>query len=114
MGNNVDTVEEKIQNAILTTIVIVSTPTAEIAFRLRNASSGRDATNVTSNSERAECMRITASSENVSERNNTFRVLKTNVEARNIVPDEVREVTNSGINFDQQPHTHPCGDNSKY
>ena len=52
MSNIVDTVEDRIQNTILTTIDNIVAPNFEIAIRSLNASSGRDATSVSANSER--------------------------------------------------------------
>ena len=54
LGNFVDTVEDKIQNAILTAIAITITPKIELAIRSMSASSLRDATSVMANSERGE------------------------------------------------------------
>ena len=80
MGNIVDTVEDGIQNAILTEIDSNITLRMELAVRSTNASSGREATSVTANSERGELIGITASSENVSEGNNTFHDINANDE----------------------------------
>ena len=52
MSNIVDTVEERIQNAILTAIENIVAPKIELAIRSINASSGRDVISVTANSER--------------------------------------------------------------
>ena len=46
MSNIVDSVEDRIQNAILTAIDNIVTPKIELAIRSINASSGRDATSV--------------------------------------------------------------------
>ena len=78
MSNIVDTVEDRIQNAILTAIDSIVAPKIELAIRSINASSGRDVTSVTANSERGEHIGITAPFENVSERNNTLHVLNVN------------------------------------
>ena len=51
MNNIVDTVEDRIQNAILTAIDNIVAPEIELAIRSINASSGRDATSVSANSE---------------------------------------------------------------
>ena len=72
MVNIVDTVEDRIQNTILTSSDNIIIPRIELVVRSKNASSGRDAANVTANSERWEHTEITVSSENVSDRNNTF------------------------------------------
>ena len=50
MSNIVDTVEDRIQNAILAAIDNIVTPKIELAIRSINASSGRDATSVSANS----------------------------------------------------------------
>ena len=68
MGNIVDTVEVRIQNAILTASDNIVTPRIELALRSVNASSGRDTTIVTDNSEPEERVIITTSFENVYER----------------------------------------------
>ena len=54
MSNIVDTVEDRIQNAILTAIENIVAPNNELAIRSKNASSGRDVTSVTAISERGE------------------------------------------------------------
>ena len=54
MGNIVDTVEDRIQKAILTRIDSITAPKIELAVRSLNASSGPDATGVTANSERED------------------------------------------------------------
>ena len=54
MSNIVDTVEDRIQNAILTAIENIVAPKIELAIRSIIASSGRDATSVSTNSERRE------------------------------------------------------------
>ena len=66
MSNIVDTVEDRIQNAILTAIDNLVTPKIELAIRSINATSGRDATSVFASSERREHVRIIALSENAS------------------------------------------------
>ena len=52
MSNIVDTVEDKIQNAISTAIDNIFAPKIELAIRSRNASSGRDAANMATKLER--------------------------------------------------------------
>ena len=100
MLNFVDTVEDGIQNAILTTIDSNITPESELAIRSMNASSGRDATGVTANSERAEHIMITVSFENnVSERNTTLHVFKTNDESRDYIPDKISELSAPGAHL---------------
>ena len=47
-----DSIEDRIQNAIWTVIDIIITPRMELATKSINESSGRDAVSVTANSER--------------------------------------------------------------
>ena len=54
MGNIVDTVEDRIQNAILTAIDSNITPKIGLAISSINASSGRDMTSVMASSERGD------------------------------------------------------------
>ena len=86
MANFVDTLEDRIQNATLTANDNITTPRIELAVRLISAPSRRDATNVTVNSERGEHIGITASCEDISERNNTFHALRANYETRKTSP----------------------------
>ena len=74
MSNIVDTVEDRIENAILTAFDNIVAPKSQIAIRSINAFSGRDATRVSANSERREHVRINTSFENASENNNTLGV----------------------------------------
>ena len=55
-GNIVDTVENRIQNAILTAIDIFITHKFELAVRSKKKFPGRDATSATANSERDDCI----------------------------------------------------------
>ena len=71
-GIIVDTVEDRIQNAILTAIDNIISPKNVLAIRSKNASSGRDATSVMANLESGEHIKITAPSESVSEGNNYY------------------------------------------
>ena len=105
-GKIVDTVEDRIQNAILTAIVSIITRKIELAIRSINASSGRDATSVIANLERDEHIGIFDPFENVSERNNTLHVSNTSDETRNNIPDEVSELSVQGTHFGRQLHTH--------
>ena len=106
MSNIVDTVEDRIQNAILTAIENIVAPKIELAIRSINASSGRDVTSVTANSERGERVGINASFENASENNNTLRVPNVSDETRLNIPDEVSELSVPETRFDWQPQTH--------
>ena len=106
MGSIVDTVEDKIQNEILTAIDNIVTPRIQLAGRSINAPVGIDATIVTANSEHGEGMEFTASFENVSETNNTLDISNTNYETRKNFPDELSELSVPGTHFDRQSHTH--------
>ena len=106
MNNIVDTVENRIQNAIVTASENIVAPKIELAIRSINASSGRDATSVTANSERGERVGINASFENASENNNTLRVPNVSDETRLNFPDEVSEFSVTETRFDRQPQTH--------
>ena len=86
-GDIVDTVEDKIQNAVLTVIDSIITPKIELAFRSITAFSGRDATSVMVSSERGEHIGITATFGNISQSNNTAHVFNTNDDTRNNIPD---------------------------
>ena len=106
MSNIVDTVEDRIQNAILTAIENIVAPKIELAIRSINASSGRDATSVSANSERRERVGVNASFENSSRNNDTLDVSNVNDETRHNIPDEVSELSVPVTHFDRQPHTH--------
>ena len=106
MGNFVETVGDRIQNAMLAAIDSFDAPKIEFAIRSINASSLQDTTSVTANSENGEHIGISASFENVSEKNNTLHVFNTNDETPYNIPDEVSELSVPGTHFDQQPHTH--------
>ena len=106
LSNIVDTAEDRIQNAILTAIDNIVAPKIELAIRSTNASSGRDVTNVTANSELGEHVGINASFGNASGNNNTLHVSNVNDETRHNVPDEVSELSVPENHFDRQTHTH--------
>ena len=106
MSNIVDTVEDRIQNAILTAIENIVAPKIELAIRSINASSGRDVTSVTVNSEREGREGINASFKNASENNNTLRVSNVTDETRQNISDEVSELSVPETHFDRQPHSH--------
>ena len=106
MNNIVNTVEDRVQNAILTAIENIVAPKIELAIRSINASSGRDTTSVSANSERGERVGINASFENASKNNDTLDVSNVNDETRQNNPDEVSELPASETHFDWQPHTH--------
>ena len=106
MSNIVDTVEDRIQNAILTAIENIVAPKIELAFRSINASSEQDATSVSANLERKERVGINASFENASKNNDTLNVSNVNYETRHNIQDEVSELSAPEIYFDRQSHTH--------
>ena len=106
ISNVVDTVEDRIQNAILTAIDNIVAPKIELAIRSINASSGRDVTSVPANSERREHVGINASFENASENNNTLGVTNINDEPRHSFQDKVSESLVPGTQFDRQSHAH--------
>ena len=106
MSNIVDTVEDRIQNAILTAIENTVAPKVELAIRSINASSGRDATSVSANSERRERVGINASFENSSKINDTLDASNANDETRYNNPDEVSELWVPERQFDRQAQTH--------
>ena len=106
VSNIVDTVEDRIQNAILTAIDNINAPKIELAIRSINASSGRDATSVTTNSERGEHVRINAFFENASGNNNILHISTVDDETRHNIPDKVNELSVPETHLDRQPHTH--------
>ena len=110
MSNIVDTVEDRIQNAILSAIENIVAPKIELAIRSINASSGRDVTSVTANSERGEHVGINAPIENASGNNNILHVSNVNDETRHNIPDGVSDLSIPQTHFDRQAHTHPICD----
>ena len=106
MNNIVETVEDRIQNAILTAIDNNVAPKIELVIRSINTSSGRDVTSVSANSERREHVGINVFFENASEDNNKLNTTNENDETRQNIHDEVSELSVPGTHFDRQPHTH--------
>ena len=106
VSNIIDTVEDRIQNAILTAIDNIVSPKIELEIRSINTSSGRDVTSVTANSERGEHVRINASFENASGNNNILHVSNVKDETRHNIPDEESELSVPETHFDRQAHTH--------
>ena len=82
-SNIVDTVEDRFQSAIYNIFVSIVAPKIELIIMSKNASSGRDATNVILNSERGEHIGIDASFENASGNNNVLHSTNVNDETRN-------------------------------
>ena len=106
MSNIVDTVEDRIQNAVLTAIDNIVTPKIELAIRSINASSGRDVTSASGNSERREYEGINASFENASANNRTLGMANMNDETRHDFHDGVSELPVLEAQFDRQLPTH--------
>ena len=106
MNNILDTVEDRIQNAFLTAIDNIIAPKIQLAIRSINASSGRDATSVSANSERREHVGINVSFGNASRNNDTLDVSNVNDETRHNIADEVSGLSVPETHFDRQPHTH--------
>ena len=106
MNNIVDTVEDRIQNAILTAIDNIVAPKIELAIRSINASSGQDVTSLSANLERREQVGINAPFESASGSNDTLGVSKADDETRHNIADEVSELSVPEAHFDRQPHTH--------
>ena len=106
MNKIVETVEDRIQNAILTAVDNIVAPKIELAIRSIIASSGRDVTSVSANSECREHAGINASFENSSENNIKLNATNENDETRQNIHDEVSELSVPGTHFDRQPHTH--------
>ena len=106
MENICETVEDRIQSAILTAIDNIVGPKIELAIRSINASSGRDVGSMSTNSERREHTGINASFENASEKNNTIGVTNINDEARRNSQDGVSELSVPRTQFDRQSHIH--------
>ena len=100
MGKIIDTVEDRIQNAILTAIDNIVAPKIELAIRSTNASSGRDLTSVSAISERREHVGNKASFENASGNNIKLEVSIVNDETRHNIPDEVSELSVPETHFD--------------
>ena len=92
LSNIVDTVEDRIQNAILTPIDNIVAPKTELATKSINASSGRDATRLTVNSGRGEHVGINAYFENASGNNKVLHVSKVDDQTRHNIPDEASEL----------------------
>ena len=105
IGNYVDTVEDRIQNAILTALDSIITPKIEVGARIINASSKQFATNVVASSELGIKIGVTAPFEKVSERNKTLHVSNTDDEIWNKIPNGVNELPVPVTHFDRQPHT---------
>ena len=106
MAKLVDTVEDRIQNAILTAIDNIIAPKSELAIMSKKASSEQDGASVSVNSERREQVGISASFESASGSNDTLGISNVNDDTRNNFADEVSELSVPETHFDRQSHTH--------
>ena len=102
----IHTVDNKIQNTILTAIDTNITREIEVPHISMNASFGPDLIISMENSEHGEHVGTTVPFENVSGRNNTLHELNTNHETRRDSPDKVNELSVSVTHYDRQPHIH--------
>ena len=93
----------RIQNAFLTAIDNIVAPKIESAIRSINASSGRDVTSVSANSERRKHVGLNTSFENASENSN---VHNGNDETRNNILSEESELSVPETRFERQTQTH--------
>ena len=105
MGYKVDTVEDKIQDGILSVFDRNITSSIESALRLTKASSGRNFASVSANSQRGEHIGITCSLENASDGENTIHDFDANDETCGNIPDEIDEILVSKTHFDRQSHS---------
>ena len=106
MSSIVDTVEDRIQHAILTAIDNIVTPKIELAVRSISASSGRGAASVSANSERREHGGLNTPSDSASENNNMLSVTNINDESRHCIQGAVSELSVSGTRLDRQSHAY--------
>ena len=106
MNKIVDTVDDRIQNAIFTDIDNTVAPQIQLAIRSKNAYSGRDATSVAVNSECGKHAGLIASFGNASGNNGIQKVSNGNDETRDNILDEVSELSVPETLFDRQTHTH--------
>ena len=89
----------------MTVIDKIVAPKVDLAIKSINASSGREVTSVSANSERREHVRIIASFENASGNNNALGVSNVNDGTGHSISDEVCELLVPETHFDRQPHT---------
>ena len=90
----------------MTAIDIILAPKIELAIRSIIASFGRDATSVTTNSQPGEHVGITVPFEKASENTNKMHMSIVNDETRDIIPDEVSELSVPETRFDRQSQNH--------
>ena len=106
MSNIVDTVENRIQKAIMTAFDDIVAPKIDLAIRSINASFGRDATSVYANSERRKHVGINTFFGKASGNNNTLGVTNVNGETRHNIPEEVSEMSVPETHFNRQARIH--------
>ena len=82
VSNVVNTVEDRIQNAILTSIDSLVAPEIELKITSKNPSSGRDRTSVTANSDHGEHVGTTEFFGDASENNIVLHISIVNDETR--------------------------------
>ena len=105
VSNIVDTVEDRILNANLTTTDNIVAPKIELAIRSINAPSGRNATSVVANLERGEHVEVNVPFGNASGNKKVQQVPYGKDETRNDIPDDVSELSVPETRFDRQAHT---------
>ena len=106
MGNIIETVEKKIQSALLSAMDNLLTPRFELAVRSMNASSRLDTVSVTAILECGEQVHIISSFEYLSDSHNTVHELNVNDETRGNIPDEVSDFPVPRTHYDRQLHTY--------
>ena len=99
------TITERNQKENFTAVGTFIPPRIELAIGSMNTSSGRDAASVAASLECGERIGVAALFVKISERNNTFHDLNTNVETRGSIPSEVSQSAVPGWIFDRQSHT---------
>ena len=103
LSNIVETVENMIQNTILTAIDSIVAPKIELAIRSINAASGLDATSFTAISKHVG---ISAAFENASGNNNVLHDSIVNDETRTNIPGDSSELSVPETRFGRRTHTH--------
>ena len=106
MSNIFDTVEDRIHSAILTAIDNIVALKTDLAIRSIKASSGRDVTSESANSERRDYIGYNTSFKNASGNNNIPHVSNVIGETQHNIPVELSELSAPETRFDRQTHTH--------
>ena len=106
MSYIVDTVEDRIQTAVLTAKDSIVARKIELAIssKMRPLDGMRPVSQQIRNVENIQG--LVPLFETVSEMIHTLHVLNTNDEIRNKIPDDVSELSVPDTYFDRQPHTH--------